>query len=80
MKKYKKTVKALSFLISLLCGGCVSMKELKVLKDLMFEFIYYRHIWIDKLDRVYTMPRDVVLLTDTDSCIVSLDEWYRIIV
>ena len=53
--------------------------ELKVLKDLMFEFIYYRHIWIDKLDRVYTMPRDVVLLTDTDSCIVSLDEWYRTI-
>ena len=59
--------------------GLYSWDELKVLKDLMFEFIYYRHIWIDKLDRVYTMPRDVVLLTDTDSCIVSLDEWYRTI-
>lgn len=53
--------------------------EMMILKDLMYDFVYYRHIWIDKMDRVMTMYRDVVLLTDTDSCIVSLDEWYRTI-
>lgn len=53
--------------------------ELVMFKDLIYEYCYYRHIWIDKLERVYTMQRDVVLITDTDSCIVSLDEWYRFI-
>lgn len=53
--------------------------ELVLLKDLLTEYVYYRHIWIDKIPRVYQMKRDVVLITDTDSCIVSLDEWYRFI-
>jgi len=53
------------------------MDDLTLLKDLMYEYVYYRHIYIDKIERVYTMIRDVVLLTDTDSCVVSLDEWYR---
>lgn len=58
-------------------------KEIKnsliMLKDLIYEYCYYRHIWFDKIERVYTMMRDVVLLTDTDSCIISLDEWYRFV-
>ena len=53
------------------------LEDLEMLKDLMFQYVYYRHLWIDKLERVYTMIRDVVLITDTDSCIVSLDEWYK---
>lgn len=53
--------------------------DLVMLKDLMFEYVYYRHLYIDKLERVNTMTRDVVLITDTDSCIVSLDEWYRFV-
>lgn len=56
-----------------------SLKDLEMLKDLMYEYVYYRHLWIDKLERVYTMMRDVVLLTDTDSCIVSLDQWYKFV-
>lgn len=52
-------------------------QEMTMFKDLIYEYCYYRHIWIDKLERVYTMQRDVVLITDTDSCIISLDEWYR---
>lgn len=52
-------------------------EDLQMLEDLMFQYVYYRHLWIDKLERVYTMVRDVVLITDTDSCIVSLDEWYK---
>ena len=53
--------------------------DLKLLLEMMQYYVYYRHIWIDKLERVYTMQRDVVLLTDTDSCIVSLDEWYKFV-
>lgn len=53
--------------------------DLIMLKDMMYEYVYYRHIYIDKLNRVYNMMRDVVLITDTDSCIVSLDEWYRFV-
>lgn len=51
--------------------------EMKMLLDLMYEYIYYRHIYIDKLERVYTIMRDIVLITDTDSCIITLDGWYR---
>lgn len=53
--------------------------ELKLFKDLVFEYIYYRHMFIDKLPRVYEMQRDIVLITDTDSCIISLDEWYQFV-
>lgn len=53
--------------------------DLKLLKDILYDYVYYRHIWIDKLERVFTMTRDVVLITDTDSCIVSLDEWYKFV-
>lgn len=55
------------------------MDDITLLKDMLYEYVYYRHIWIDKLNRVYTMTRDVVLITDTDSCIVTLDEWYRFV-
>ena len=54
-------------------------EKLNMLRDLIYQYVYYRHLWFDKLDRVYTMIRDVVLITDTDSCIVSLDNWYRFI-
>lgn len=53
--------------------------ELNMFKDLIYEYCYYRHIWFDKLERVYTMIRDIVLITDTDSCIISLDEWYKFV-
>ena len=34
---------------------------------------------IDKLERVYAMARNAVLITDTDSCIVCLDRWYKMV-
>ena len=52
-------------------------KDLKMLLDLMREYVYYRHLYIDKIERVYNMIRHITLLTDTDSCVVSLDTWYR---
>ena len=53
--------------------------ELNMLYDLLYEYVYYRHLYIDKLDRVYNLMREVVLLTDTDSCIITLDEWYKFV-
>ena len=50
-----------------------------MLYDLLYEYVYYRHLYIDKLDRVYNLMREVVLLTDTDSCIITLDEWYKFV-
>ena len=52
-------------------------EDLDTLYAMMFQYVYYRHLYIDKLERVYTMKRDITLLTDTDSCVVCLDEWYR---
>lgn len=54
-------------------------EDLDRLHDMMKQYVYYRHLYIDKLERVYTMKRDITLLTDTDSCVVCLDEWYRYI-
>lgn len=51
--------------------------ELHELLDMMKEYVYYSHQIIDKMERVDMMIRDTVLITDTDSCIVSLDAWYR---
>ena len=53
--------------------------DLTMFKDLLYEYCYYRHIWIDKLERVYQMNRNAVLITDTDSCIVCFDEWYKMV-
>lgn len=55
------------------------MNQLNYLLEILTEYVYYRHIFIDKLERVYTMKRDVTILTDTDSCVISLDEWYRFV-
>lgn len=53
--------------------------DLDILIGIIKEYVYYEYQIIDKLDRVRTMTRDVVLITDTDSCIISLEPWYRFI-
>jgi len=53
--------------------------NIKMFEDLIYEYCYYRHIWIDKLERVHAMERNAVLITDTDSCIVCLDQWYKMV-
>ena len=41
------------------------------------EYVYYDKMIIDRIDRCDTMKKSVIMISDTDSCIVSLDAWYR---
>lgn len=53
--------------------------ELDEFSSILMEYIYYGYQIIDRTDRARYMIRSVVMLSDTDSAIVSLDAWYRFI-
>jgi len=53
--------------------------DIKEFGNLLFEYVYYRHMIIDRVDRCNNMIKSVVMVLDTDSNIVSLDAWYRFV-
>ena len=53
--------------------------DIKLFGDLLMEFVYYRYMYIDRINRCDNMIKSVVMISDTDSCIISLDAWYRFV-
>lgn len=53
--------------------------EMKLLSDLLMEYVYYRYQIIDRTGRCSDMIKSVVMISDTDSTIISLDAWYRFV-
>lgn len=51
--------------------------DLDALTAILKEYVYYGHFYTDKLDRIDYMQRDIVVVSDTDSTIISFDAWYR---
>lgn len=53
--------------------------DLVYLKELMMEYVYYRYMFIDRIDRCDNMIKSVTMVSDTDSTIISIDAWYRFV-
>lgn len=51
--------------------------EMNTLLSVLKEYVYYKHHYVDRIDRESNMIKQIALISDTDSSIVSLDAWYR---
>lgn len=51
--------------------------DLNLFRDMILEYVYYSYPVPDKVDRMKNMIKSVIMISDTDSAIISLDAWYR---
>ena len=51
--------------------------QLNYLRDLLVEYVFYNHQWMDRMDRNKNMIKNISIVSDTDSSFVSLDAWYH---
>lgn len=52
-------------------------EDLDHLRDLLVEYVFYCHQYMDRVIRNKEMIKKVSVISDTDSSFVSLDAWYR---
>lgn len=52
-------------------------KDIEMFWNLLKEYVYYDKQLIDRLGKMDSIIRNVSIIMDTDSSIVSLDAWYR---
>lgn len=57
----------------------IIQEDLNNLVSIVKEFVYYKYQTIDKIERVEELDRQVDLTTDTDSCIITLNPWYKFV-
>ena len=53
------------------------LPELNMLRDLLVEYVFYCHQYMDRIVRNKEMIKKISLVSDTDSSFVSLDAWYN---
>ncbi len=54
-------------------------KDLLYFTDLLKEYVYYGYMYIDRIIRCDNMIKKSIAVSDTDSCIITLDPWYRFV-
>lgn len=53
--------------------------ELYEFWDLLKDYVYYGYMYMDKVPRLSELERNVTIIIDTDSAIISLDTWYKFV-
>lgn len=53
--------------------------ELDILQDFLEEYVFYDYLYTDRIDRCDNMIKNVCIISDTDSTIVSFDAWYHFV-
>lgn len=53
------------------------VNDLNALRDLLLEYVFYCHQYMDRMIRNKEMIKTVSIVSDTDSSFISLDAWYN---